>query len=160
MSAFTKSEFASLLDDLVAKSAAPEDDELARPNMPYGFVASPSLEDEFWANVPGDFVQSVYRDAGFAADDLARLAELAARVTAATPAEKSRPSPSIEPAVIAAELGLTGRTPPKDLDRLRREFAFANHPDRVEPGLRDRAMVRMQIANVMIDQAKRKRAGR
>ena len=41
---------------------------------------------------------------------------------------------------------------------MRRSFALANHPDRVAPHLRQRAMVRMQLANMMIDDAKRRAA--
>ena len=51
-----------------------------------------------------------------------------------------------------------GREKPETLDRLRREFAFRNHPDRVAPELRQRAIVRMQIANRMIDDAKGRHA--
>ena len=43
-----------------------------------------------------------------------------------------------------------------DLGRMRRSFAFANHPDRVAPHLRQRAMIRMQVANMLIDEAKRR----
>ncbi len=39
--------------------------------------------------------------------------------------------------------------------RKRRAFAFKNHPDRVAPHLRQRAMVRMQVANMLIDEAKK-----
>lgn len=49
---------------------------------------------------------------------------------------------------------------PKNYDRLRRDFAFRNHPDRVAEHLRAYAIVRMQIANTLIDEAKRGRARR
>lgn len=65
------------------------------------------------------------------------------------------PLPPIDQPAIERELGLTGRAP-EDLDALRRRFARANHPDSVGPGLRERAMIRMQIANMLIDEAKRK----
>ena len=42
----------------------------------------------------------------------------------------------------------------------RRAFAFKNHPDRVAPHLRQRAMVRMQVANMLIDEAEQKAARR
>ena len=51
---------------------------------------------------------------------------------------------------------ITGREKPDVLDRMRRDFAFANHPDRVSADLRDNAIVRMQIANRMIDEAKQR----
>jgi hypothetical protein len=57
---------------------------------------------------------------------------------------------------IAAELGLDAPAAKVDFGRFRRNFAFANHPDRVAPHLRQRAMVRMQVANMLIDEAKRR----
>ncbi len=65
---------------------------------------------------------------------------------------------SVDPEAIAAELGLGSPAQDADFSRLRRSFAFANHPDRVAPHLRQRAMIRMQIANMLIDEAKRKSA--
>lgn len=65
------------------------------------------------------------------------------------------PLPPIDQPAIERELGLSGRAP-EELDALRRRFARANHPDSVGPGLRERAMIRMQIANMLIDEAKRK----
>jgi len=63
--------------------------------------------------------------------------------------------PSIEPEIISRELGLDSRMPAKELAARRRAFAFKNHPDRVAPHLRQRAMVRMQVANMLIDEAKK-----
>ncbi|MFC5583630.1 hypothetical protein ACFPOD_00765 [Nitratireductor kimnyeongensis] len=60
-----------------------------------------------------------------------------------------------DPDEIARELGLGRTTDPKVLDRLRRDFAFRNHPDRVPAHLRANAMTRMQVANMLIDEAKR-----
>ncbi|MCV0397086.1 MAG: hypothetical protein K5872_21905 [Rhizobiaceae bacterium] len=68
--------------------------------------------------------------------------------------EIARP-PSLDPGDIARELGLDQpRSGPRDYDRLRREFAFANHPDRVGESMREHAKIRMQIANRLIDEAK------
>jgi hypothetical protein len=58
---------------------------------------------------------------------------------------------------IAGELGLTAALGAKDLERIRREFALANHPDRAAPAARDLATARMTIANTLIDQALRDR---
>ena len=66
------------------------------------------------------------------------------------------PRPSVDPAAIARELGLGSRKSAVELDTLRRRFAFANHPDRVDPALRAVAMTRMQVANMLIDEAKRR----
>ncbi|WP_367714897.1 hypothetical protein AB2N04_13170 [Nitratireductor sp. GISD-1A_MAKvit] len=65
------------------------------------------------------------------------------------------PPPSTDPQDIARELGLHKSVEPQLLDRLRREFAFRNHPDRVPEHLRANAMTRMQVANMLIDEAKR-----
>lgn len=68
--------------------------------------------------------------------------------------EAVEPEPSVDPEDIARELGLAKRFRPRDLDRLRRDFALGNHPDRVPEHLRARAMIRMQVANMLIDDAK------
>ena len=65
----------------------------------------------------------------------------------------------MEPEAIAAELGLANASP-ADFGRLRRTFALNNHPDRVAPHLRQRALARMQVANGLIDEAKRKALAR
>lgn len=74
--------------------------------------------------------------------------------------QNSLPEPSVDPDDIARELGLPGWARPRELDRLRRDFAFRNHPDRVPEHLRARAMIRMQVANMLIDEAKRGRSKR
>ena len=101
-----------------------------------------------------------YRENGEAAADLA--AEFAAFLDKVQPFEESgtvqpeEPLPSVDPETIAAELGLGQADAPVDFGQLRRSFAFSNHPDRVAPHLRQRAIVRMQIANMLIDDARRK----
>jgi len=54
---------------------------------------------------------------------------------------------------IADELGISARDTEASLAEKRRRFAKANHPDRVAPQFRDNANHRMQIANLLIDQA-------
>lgn len=61
--------------------------------------------------------------------------------------------PSTEPAAIARELALSRFASVRSLQRLRREFALKNHPDRVASGLRAGATKRMMIANALIDSA-------
>lgn len=87
-----------------------------------------------------------------------RMAEpVEPRSKAASKAAEMPPSPPLttDPDDIARELGLSQAIEPKLLDRLRREFAFRNHPDRVPAHLRANAMMRMQVANMLIDEAKR-----
>ena len=55
------------------------------------------------------------------------------------------------------ELGIKPKSKPEELDRARRAFAMRYHPDRVPEEHRERAVLRMQIANMLIDKAKRDR---
>ncbi|WP_156386801.1 hypothetical protein [Aureimonas sp. Leaf454] len=57
------------------------------------------------------------------------------------------------PAEIARELGLSRFASVRALQRLRREFAARNHPDRWPPAFQDRANQRMMVANALIDSA-------
>jgi hypothetical protein len=89
------------------------------------------------------------REPANAADALARLyAEEGAHAA---------PHLTCDREAVAAELGLTPALGAKDLERIRREFALANHPDRAAPAARDLATARMTIANTLIDQALRDR---
>ncbi len=147
-------DFASLLDELIAELPVEAEEASARPNIPFDYVSVAEELHSGRIRVSPDAVAAEYRDAEAAADSLFAAAE-AARVAEALP--------SIEPAEIARELGLDSRVVPfEELGRRRRAFAFDNHPDRVAPHLRDRAMVRMQVANTLIDDAERliKRAAR
>ncbi len=151
MNTFTTSEFTSLLDELLARSE--REDASARPSMPFGYVAPNDAVEELWASMPSDFVESVYRDS----DQRETVRDTPGMET---PEPAAAPLPPVDPDVIAAELRMANARWPKDFDRIRREFAMANHPDRVEPRLRDRAVIRMQIANMLIDQEKRRLSGR
>jgi hypothetical protein len=62
------------------------------------------------------------------------------------------PSPCVEEAVVR-ELDLSDALAPTELERIRRAFAYRNHPDRVGPAYKARALQRMTIANVLIDRA-------
>jgi len=62
-----------------------------------------------------------------------------------------------DPHAIAAELAISDRMSIADLNRLRREFALANHPDRFVNEDRDDASRRMTIANMLIDNAVKQR---
>ena len=140
MSAFTTKDFATLLDEAIAEAEAQEGPAYARTTIPFDVLAE---------GQGGEPVS----DAAAAAEYLFAMADAPPVAPMAPPAPLPE-LPSTEPAAIARELKLTGREKPETLDRLRREFAFRNHPDRVAPELRQRAIVRMQIANRMIDDAK------
>jgi hypothetical protein len=150
MNGFTTRDFASLLDDLLARTEQ-EDETSAKPSVSFGFVTPDAAVEELWKSVPTDFVAKVYGEA-------AEREALGAAPGMETP--EPEPLPSVEPEDIAAELRMANARWPRDFDRIRREFALHNHPDKVEAHLRDRAVVRMQIANMMIDREKRKAAAR
>ncbi len=48
---------------------------------------------------------------------------------------------------------LQGRLTRADLNRLRRRFALANHPDRASAASRDQSSARLSVANSLIDEA-------
>lgn len=68
------------------------------------------------------------------------------------------PPLTTDPHDIALELGLAGARSGEDLHRARRRFALANHPDRLDPGLRETATRRMMIANRLVDEALARKA--
>jgi hypothetical protein len=67
-------------------------------------------------------------------------------------------APIAEQAWVAAALQLHAGMTTADLNRLRRTFALAHHPDRAGLLHRDQACRRMMIANMLIDQALASRA--
>ena len=139
-------DFATLLDELIASASAnPEAPPRATIRFDYLAVAEELHSGRI--KVSPDEVASEYRDAQAAAEALFSTIELAATEEALPP---------VEPEAISKELGLGGSVAPDELGRKRRAFAFKNHPDRVAPHLRQRAMVRMQVANMLIDEAARK----
>jgi hypothetical protein len=140
--------FASLLDDLIRRDR--EDEPPAKGPVSFDYLAVAEELCSGRITVAPDTVADEYRAASAALE-----AELDALAAAS-----ALPLPSIEPADIERELGLLAAKGIEDLARLRRIFAFGNHPDRVPEYLRDRAMVRMQVANQLIDEARRKLAPR
>ncbi|MEW6630846.1 MAG: hypothetical protein AB1440_08275 [Pseudomonadota bacterium] len=152
----TKLDFASLLDDLIVASEKGEE-EGARPSIPFDYL---SVADELHSGrikVAGESVAAEYREAG--ADLAAEFVALLDQAKLALATERHKPEealPPIDPDSIAGELGLESSGKNADFGRIRRNFAFANHPDRVAPHLRQRAMIRMQVANMLIDEAKRR----
>ena len=145
----TGRDFASLLDELIAASAA-EEQPAARPHVAFDYL---SVADELHSGrikVSADAAAAEYR---------LTAAEEASHVLFAAIGEALvEELPAISPEAISRELGLPDARP-AELSRKRRSFAFKNHPDRVAPHLRQRAMVRMQVANMLIDEAEQK-AGR
>jgi hypothetical protein len=156
ISSGAKRDFASLLDDLfVASDEAKEAG--ARPSIPFDYL---SVVDELHSGrikVSGDALAAEYRETGV--DMAAEFAALLEQARVALADEHAAPEeklPPIDPESIAAELGLDRPATEIELSRLRRSFAFDNHPDRVAPHLKARAIIRMQVANMLIDDAKRR----
>lgn len=137
-------DFASLLDDLLIDEAARRASQ-SRPATALDFL---SVIDDLGR---GLVVSDQAATAGYREHADERKAEAAALPPPAPPL----PQPSIDPDDIARELGLSGRKKAEELDAIRRRFALANHPDRVPAELRGVSMVRMQVANMLIDEAKR-----
>ena len=130
-----------------------------RPTIPFDYLA---VADELHSGrikVSGEAAAAEYREAGegVEAELSALLDEVDVEETLAAP--EPAELPSIEPDAIKAELGLESAAP-ADFGRLRRAFAMKNHPDRVAPHLRQRALQRMQVANGLIDEAKRRALAR
>lgn len=148
-------DFASLLQDLLAESANDGRDATGPASVSFDYLA---VADELLSGritVSDETVAAVYREASGDVDETVEALFEAARVAAdpdPTPAEL----PSVEPEVISRELGLKGDIPVARLAHIRRAFAFRNHPDRVAPHLRQRALQRMQVANMLIDDARRR----
>ena len=131
-----------------------------RPTIPFDYLAVAEELHSGRIKVSGDAAAAEYREAGEGVE--AELSALLDEVDV----EKTTPAapeiaelPSIEPEAIKAELGLENAEP-ADLGRLRRVFALNNHPDRVAPHLRQRALQRMQVANGLIDEARRRALAR
>ena len=149
----TNRDFASLLDDLFVATDVPEE-AAPRPTIPFDYLA---VADELHSGrikVSSDSATAEYRATGASFED-----ELAAFLTvteaeAAPEAEPEAPMP-LEPEAIAKELGIHSADA-AELGKMRRNFALKNHPDRVAPHLRQRALARMQVANGLIDEAKRR----
>ncbi|MGX7872567.1 hypothetical protein ACVDG5_006675 [Mesorhizobium sp. ORM6] len=146
-----------MLDDLFVASGKGDGIEAGepgtRPSIPFDYL---SVADELHS---GRIKVSAaeYREAG--ADLAAEFAALLDHAKLALAGEAPKPEeklPPIDPESIAVELGLDQPKGIADFGRMRRSFAFTNHPDRVAPHLRQRAMIRMQVANMLIDEAKRR----
>lgn len=146
MAAQADRDFASLLDELIA-SAAADPAQPPRTTIPFDYLAVAEELHSGRIRVSPDEVAAEYRQVEATAEALFAAVEVA---------KAEEALPPIEPEAISQELGLLGPFKTEELARKRRTFAFNNHPDRVAPHLRQRAMVRMQIANMLIDEAARK----
>jgi hypothetical protein len=151
----TSRDFATLLQELIAESGndGPGPASPASVSVDYLAVADELLSGRI--TVSDETVAAVYREAsGDVEETVEALFEAAA--VAADPDAMPAELPSVDPEAISRELGLKGNIPVARLASIRRAFAFRNHPDRVAPHLRQRALQRMQVANMLIDDARRR----
>lgn len=156
MAAGAKLDFTALLDELMAASEAAEAGEAAG--------AAPSLQVDLLAQIErlqadneGLFRQSAEQAYGEHATGNEAGPRKAADAAPAHLAPLLDDLFFLDPESISKELGIQSATGPGDLDKARRTFAMRYHPDRVPEQFRDRAALRMQIANMLIDQAKGRR---
>lgn len=135
-------DFSAMLDELLAEHVAESED-----GRPASFDYLDVVEELHSGRikVAGQAAEAEYREAADGGTPKAKTGD-----------RRKETLPPIEPDAIARELGLKGLRArlPKNYDRLRRDFARRNHPDRVAEHLRARALIRMQIANSLIDEAK------
>lgn len=130
-------DFDHLLDARIAVGSAPQ---AAAPDEP---PPSPLVRQALFG-----MQESWQARADAPAGDFAQRYETDGRQAASVPAVQGSVMETV-----AAELGLTRELTVDDLNRVRRDFALANHPDRVAPALGHYATQRMTAANTLIDQA-------
>lgn len=160
----TELDFTELLDDLLAASAEAEEggDDVVAPSLRVDLL---SHLERLQAQSQPLFTEGAMREYREAAADAAPRQPEQPRP--ARPASRQGAVPDLQPALddlffldpqsISRELGIDDKSRPEDLDRARRAFAMRYHPDRMPHEMRERAALRMQIANVLIDEAKRRK---
>ena len=139
-------DFASMLNDLFVEPSFQDEEARAPISTTLDYLSVAEELHSGRIQVTEAMVAAQYLDAA---------AWLEAEAALAAPADPEA-AVSIDPATIARELALDAATTLADFNRVRRSFAFANHPDRVPAKLRESAMLRMQEANRLIDEAKRR----
>ena len=135
-----KRDFAALLDEIMREEAE------AVPSTPQG-VDYLAVLDELAGSlhIADEEAVASYRDS--------------AQVEKAFTPDLEVVAMDTDPAAVERELDLVNAKSVQELDQRRRTFALDNHPDRVRPEYRQIAVQRMQIANMLIDEAKRMRMG-
>lgn len=151
MAGHSKSDFAALLDDLIVEAEERQQGaSRAMPNLRHDLLEQiDRLQGE---SAPGGTEQfRVYTE--LAAEDFVAPEPEATETATLEPALEDLFF--LDPGTIARELGIVKGSTPDELDKARRTFAMRYHPDRMPEEMRDRAKMRMQIANMLIDEAKR-----
>ena len=143
----TKGDFASLLDDLF-QAADVSEGPPAVPAVDYLAVVEELHSGRI--RVSPEAALAGYRET----EDDELQAELAELIAERECADVLEALPPVSEDAVARELELGGRDR-AGLAQARRLFALRNHPDRVALHLREHALRRMQIANMLIDAAER-----
>jgi hypothetical protein len=145
-----------LLDDLFVAADEPVEP-APRATISFDYLAVAEELHSGRITVSGGEAAAEYREAGegIEAELEALLGEVGVEQDITEPPAEIVIELPVEPEIIAVELGLN-EAKPADLGRLRRVFALKNHPDRVPAHLRQNALKRMQVANGLIDEAKRR----
>jgi len=158
----TELDFTELLDDLLAASAEAEEadeDDIAAPSLRVDMLAQIERLRTQNASYSADRVMREYREnaAGPGARDNPTRDKPKTQASAPDLQPALEDLFFLDPQSISRELGIDAANKPEDLDRARRAFALRYHPDRVPEDQRERAALRMQIANMLIDEAKRRK---
>jgi type IV secretory pathway VirB10-like protein len=162
---FGQSVFQSVLDRLDMEEAAAEEADAPAAHRIQGLNSSFAVNamegvSTTWARPDQAYVDNL----GF---DMPPGAKAAQAGDAPQPAAASAPEPVVEepepvmpahlartaPQDVAAELAITSKDTPHSLNEKRRAFAKVNHPDSIAAPFRDKATIRMKIANLLIDEA-------
>ena len=139
--------FGSVLAEVENRSGDPE--RIARP-LGYPFAAlDPPTEAADGPTSAWDQALAWVEAAG----EPPQVEPGAAQAEPAAPRVEPAAPLSDDPDAIAAELGLSGAPTLADLNRARRRFMWANHPDRRPDAPRELANRRVAIANMLIDRA-------
>ena len=164
-------DFTELLDELLAASAeAGEggDDDVAAPSLRVDLLSQIERLRTHSGPLFADRAMHEYREAAAeAAQPTPRQAKSGHAKPEQAKSAQPKTAPDLQPALddlffldpqsILRELGIGDRSRPEELDRARRAFAMRYHPDRMPEEMRGRAALRMQIANMLIDEAKRRK---
>lgn len=150
----TELDFTELLDDLLAASLQDEEEDSSSPSLRIDLLDQ--IERLQSHGRPLFTRQAFHAYSTNAAGELSR--NKAARNAVAPDLEPALDDLFfLDPQTISRELGIIDKSRPEELDRARRAFAMRYHPDRMPEEQRERAAMRMQIANMLIDEAKRRR---
>lgn len=148
---FGQSLFQSVLQRLQDEAADEVGDDTSRSHRISGLGSGFVWESAGPSNADVDRTRDLYLD--LMPEEVAELNEQAA--PAAPEPEPVMPDhlARTAPMQVAEDLALSPSDTLAVLTEKRRSFARANHPDGVAAPFRDKATMRMQIANLLIDEA-------